>query len=92
MVAIILRTKTSPFATLVGLRFLADEASDVKSPGDLDEKMSDALHSHIEEQGINESLFPFLQAWLYVKDHRKLMHCFKSMATFINEDMHGYDA
>ncbi|KAM7532240.1 hypothetical protein LguiB_035650 [Lonicera macranthoides] len=58
----------------------------------LDEKMSDALHSHIEEQGINESLFPFLQAWLYVKDHRKLMHCFKSMATFINEDMHGYDA
>ena len=32
---------------------------------DLDERMRDALHGYIEERGINESLFPFLQAWLY---------------------------
>lgn len=53
---------------------------------DLDESMRDALHSYIEERGINESLFPFLQAWLYVKDHRNLMHWFKSVGTFIHEN------
>ncbi|XP_052204489.1 uncharacterized protein At2g39795, mitochondrial-like isoform X3 [Diospyros lotus] len=52
---------------------------------DLDEKMRDALHSYIEERGINESLFPFLQAWLYVKDHKNLMRWFKSVGTFIHE-------
>ncbi|CAK9177088.1 unnamed protein product [Ilex paraguariensis] len=52
---------------------------------DLDGKMRDALHGYIEERGINESLFPFLQAWLYVKDHRHLMGWFKSVGTFINE-------
>ncbi|XWS47939.1 hypothetical protein CRYUN_Cryun13aG0029100 [Craigia yunnanensis] len=50
---------------------------------DLDEKMRDALHSFIEERGVNESLFPFLQAWLYVKDHRNLLRWFKSVGTFI---------
>ncbi|KAK8306232.1 hypothetical protein V6Z11_D03G113500 [Gossypium hirsutum] len=45
---------------------------------DLDEKMRDAFHSFIEERGVNESLFPFLQAWLYVKDHRNLLRWFKS--------------
>ncbi|CAH2042914.1 unnamed protein product [Thlaspi arvense] len=53
--------------------------------GDLDEKMRDALHRYIEERGVNESLFPFLQAWLYVKDHRSLVHWFKSVGTFIND-------
>ncbi|KAK1363928.1 mitochondrial acidic protein MAM33 [Heracleum sosnowskyi] len=52
---------------------------------DLDDKMKDAIHGYIEERGINESLFPFLQAWLYVKDHRKLMEWFKSVGTFITE-------
>ncbi|KAJ8649602.1 hypothetical protein MRB53_002625 [Persea americana] len=52
---------------------------------DLDEKMRDALHSFIEERGVDENLFAFLQAWLYVKDHRNLMRWFKSIGTFINE-------
>ncbi|KAK6250064.1 hypothetical protein QUC31_007539 [Theobroma cacao] len=52
---------------------------------DLDQRVRDALHSFIEERGVNEGLFPFLQAWLYVKDHRNLMRWFKSVGTFINE-------
>ncbi|GAB4855200.1 hypothetical protein Ancab_023825 [Ancistrocladus abbreviatus] len=54
---------------------------------DLDERMRDAFHSYIDERGINESLFPFLQAWLYVKDHRNLMRWFKSIGTFINKQV-----
>ncbi|XP_077242992.1 mitochondrial glycoprotein family protein [Tasmannia lanceolata] len=52
---------------------------------DLEEKMKDVLHGYIEERGVSESLFPFLQAWLYVKDHRNLMRWFKTVGTFINE-------
>ncbi|KAL9660892.1 hypothetical protein QQ045_025711 [Rhodiola kirilowii] len=53
--------------------------------GDLDEKMREALHRYIDERGINESLFPFLQAWLYVKDHRKAIRWFKSIGSFVKE-------
>ncbi|XP_071734681.1 mitochondrial acidic protein mam33-like [Rutidosis leptorrhynchoides] len=49
----------------------------------LDDRMRDAFHGYIEERGINDSLFPFLQAWLYVKDHRSLMHWFKSVGTCV---------
>ncbi|KAK6929004.1 Mitochondrial glycoprotein [Dillenia turbinata] len=52
---------------------------------DLDEKIRDAFHGFIDKRGINESLFPFLQAWLYVKDHRNLLRWFKSVGTFITE-------
>ncbi|XP_043699951.1 mitochondrial acidic protein MAM33 [Telopea speciosissima] len=52
---------------------------------DLEERMRDALHNYVEQRGVNESLFPFLQAWLYVKDHRNLMRWFKTTGTFINE-------
>ena len=52
---------------------------------ELDEKVRDALHHYIEARGINEKLFPFLQAWLYVKDHRNLIRWFKSVGTFIGE-------
>lgn len=52
---------------------------------DLDERMRDALHGYVEERGINHSLFPFLQAWVYVKDHRNLMRWFKSVGTFVVE-------
>lgn len=52
---------------------------------DLDEKLRDAFHNYIEKRGVNERLFPFLQAWLYVKDHRRLMHWFKTVGTFINK-------
>ncbi|RLN23030.1 uncharacterized protein C2845_PM07G24390 [Panicum miliaceum] len=52
---------------------------------ELDEKVRDALHHYIEARGINEKLFPFLQAWLYVKDHRNLIRWFKSVGTFISE-------
>ncbi|XP_022992760.1 uncharacterized protein At2g39795, mitochondrial [Cucurbita maxima] len=52
---------------------------------DLDEKMRDVLHNYIEERGINQSLFSFLQAWLYVKEHRNLMRWFRSVGSFINE-------
>ena len=51
--------------------------------------MRDALHGYIEERGINESLFPFLQAWLYVKDHRNLMRWFKSVGTFVTQAKEG---
>uniref|UniRef100_A0A7N0TPZ3 Mitochondrial acidic protein MAM33 n=1 Tax=Kalanchoe fedtschenkoi TaxID=63787 RepID=A0A7N0TPZ3_KALFE len=53
--------------------------------GDLDEKMKEALHEYIDARGINESLFPFLQAWLYVKDHRKAICWFKSIGSFIKD-------
>lgn len=52
---------------------------------DLDERMRDALHSYIEERGVNESLFPFLQAWLYVKDNRNLMRWFRQVGQYISE-------
>lgn len=52
---------------------------------DVDEKVRDALHGYIEERGVNESLFPFLQAWLYVKDHRNLLRWFKTVGTCVNE-------
>lgn len=51
----------------------------------LDEKMRDAFHSYIEERGVNESLFNFLQAWMYVKEHRSLMRWFKTVGGFINQ-------
>ncbi|CAN7069983.1 unnamed protein product [Brassica oleracea var. botrytis] len=43
--------------------------------------MRDVFHSFLEERGVNESLFPFLQAWIYVKDHRNLLRWFKSVGT-----------
>lgn len=49
----------------------------------LDEETRDAFHNYIEERGINESLFPFLQSWLYVKDHRNLMRWFRTVGQFI---------
>ncbi|XP_072957167.1 mitochondrial acidic protein MAM33 [Typha angustifolia] len=52
---------------------------------ELDQKVRDAFHIYIEARGINENLFPFLQAWLYVKDHRNLMRWFKSVGAFISE-------
>ncbi|KAK3162069.1 hypothetical protein QOZ80_1BG0084950 [Eleusine coracana subsp. coracana] len=52
---------------------------------ELDEKVRDAFHLYIEARGINEKLFPFLQAWLYVKDHRNLIRWFKSVGSFISE-------
>ncbi|CAN8327029.1 unnamed protein product [Cochlearia groenlandica] len=52
---------------------------------ELDEKMRDVFHGFLEERGVNESLFPFLQAWLYVKDHRNLLRWFKSVGTFVHE-------
>ncbi|WOK99486.1 hypothetical protein Cni_G08198 [Canna indica] len=52
---------------------------------ELEQKMRDGFHAYIETRGINEKLFPFLQAWLYVKDHRNLMRWFKNVGTFINE-------
>lgn len=56
---------------------------------ELDEKIRDGFHGYIEERGINESLFPFLQAWLYVKDHRNILRWFKSVGLFINEAKGG---
>ncbi|CAH9111586.1 unnamed protein product [Cuscuta europaea] len=52
---------------------------------DVEERTRDALHAYIEERGISESLFPFLQAWLYVKDHRNLMRWFKTIGIFVEE-------
>ncbi|KAF5942487.1 hypothetical protein HYC85_020129 [Camellia sinensis] len=59
---------------------------------DLDEGMRDALHSYIKERGINENLFPFLQAWLYVKDNRNLMRWFRAVGTLIKERKQASDA
>ncbi|KAL5670064.1 hypothetical protein ACJX0J_022285, partial [Zea mays] len=52
---------------------------------ELDEKVRDALHLYIEARGINEKLFRFLQAWLYVKDHCNLVRWFKSVGSFISD-------
>ncbi|KAM1811568.1 hypothetical protein FF1_028130 [Malus domestica] len=78
----------------VSLRKIADLSSsrDILSTyngpvfEDLDETMRDAFHNYLEERGVSESLFPFLRAWLYVKDHRNLLRWFKSVGTFINEN------
>ncbi|CAI8586882.1 unnamed protein product [Vicia faba] len=51
---------------------------------ELDEKMRDAFHNYIAERGVNDSLFKFLQAWLYVKQHRNLMRWFKTAGLFID--------
>lgn len=50
----------------------------------LDEATRDAFHNYIEERGIDENLFPFLQAWLYLKYHRNLMRYFRTVAKLIN--------
>ncbi|CAF1711746.1 unnamed protein product [Brassica oleracea var. botrytis] len=52
------------------------------------EKMRDVFHSFLEQRGVNESLFPFLQAWLYVKDHRNLLRWFKSVGTHMFMNTH----
>ncbi|KAG2291811.1 hypothetical protein Bca52824_038480 [Brassica carinata] len=52
------------------------------------EKMRDVFHSFLEQWGVNESLFPFLQAWLYVKDHRNLLRWFKSVGTHMFMNTH----
>ncbi|CAL2239589.1 unnamed protein product [Prunus armeniaca] len=78
----------------VSMRPKADAASSVEDGSsytgpvfeDLDEKIRDAFHNYLEERGVGDSLFPFLRAWLYVKDHRNLMRWFKSVGTFINEN------
>ncbi|GMJ13746.1 hypothetical protein like AT4G32605 [Hibiscus trionum] len=77
----------------VSMRPKVDSSADAVAPSkyngpvfeDLDEKMRDAFHSFVEERGVNESLFPFLQAWLYVKDHRNLLRWFKSVGSFVKE-------
>lgn len=50
---------------------------------DLDPKMRNAFHNYIDERGVSESLFTFLQTWLYVKEHRKVMKWFTLVAAFI---------
>lgn len=64
------------------VRYIAHESCSCR---ELDQKVRDAFHLYIEARGINEKLFAFLQAWLYVKDHRNLMRWFKSVGAFINE-------
>ncbi|KAJ4849636.1 hypothetical protein Tsubulata_017746 [Turnera subulata] len=60
---------------------LIDVPSSYNGPvfGELDERMRDAFHSFVSERGVNEDLFPFLQAWLYVKENRGLMRWFKKI-------------
>ncbi|KAG6506104.1 uncharacterized protein LOC121979547 [Zingiber officinale] len=52
---------------------------------ELDLKIRNAFHIFIHTRGVDEKLFPFLQAWLYVKDHRTLMRWFKSVGSFMNQ-------
>ncbi|KAF5193692.1 mitochondrial acidic protein MAM33-like [Thalictrum thalictroides] len=66
-------------------QFSADPHKYGPSFHDLDQNMKDVLHFYIEERGVDESLFTFLQAWLYVKDHRNLMGWFKTVGTFISD-------
>ncbi|CAN8229679.1 unnamed protein product [Cochlearia groenlandica] len=67
---------------------ISDDPSQYTGPSfeELDEKMRDVFHGFLEERGVNESLFPFLQAWLYVKDHRNLPRWFKTVGTFVHEN------
>ncbi|XP_026417675.1 mitochondrial acidic protein MAM33-like isoform X2 [Papaver somniferum] len=58
---------------------------------DLDQKMRNTLHGYIEERGINESLFCFLQSWLYVKDHRNGLKWFKAVGSFITKPKSAQD-
>ncbi|CAN6566914.1 unnamed protein product [Malus baccata var. baccata] len=71
-----------------------DVASTYNGPvfEDLDETTRDAFHNYVEERGVSESLFPFLRAWLYVKDHRNLMRWFKSVGIFISENKKAKDS
>lgn len=52
---------------------------------DVVEKMQDVLHNYRVEQGIKKSLFLFLQAWLYVKEHQNVMWSFRLVDSFIKE-------
>ncbi|KAI3962569.1 hypothetical protein MKW92_052528 [Papaver armeniacum] len=58
---------------------------------ELDQKMRNTLHGYIEERGINESLFCFLQSWLYVKDHRNGLKWFKAVGSFITKPKSAQD-
>lgn len=48
-------------------------------------RLRGAFHQYIETLGVNKSLFPFVQAWVYLKDYQNLMGWFKSVGTFIKE-------
>ena len=52
---------------------------------DLDKKLQQAFHRYLEEHGINEGLFHFLQVLLYVKEHRNLMQWLKTVGTFLSK-------
>ncbi|KAI3974552.1 hypothetical protein MKX01_020324 [Papaver californicum] len=57
----------------------------------IDQKMRNALHGYIQEHGINESLFCFLQSWIYVKDHRNGLKWFKAVGCFITKPKSAQD-
>uniref|UniRef100_A0ACD5W133 Uncharacterized protein n=2 Tax=Avena sativa TaxID=4498 RepID=A0ACD5W133_AVESA len=84
--SVCLRSKTAPSgAAAVAMAAKGGGEYQGRIFQELDEKVRDAFHLYIEARGINEKLFPFLQAWLYVKDHRNLVRWFKSVGTVISE-------
>ncbi|KAJ0982618.1 hypothetical protein J5N97_010873 [Dioscorea zingiberensis] len=83
--SVCLRPKVDPNAASASSKSKAVSKYQGRVFQELDQKLRDAFHIFIEARGVNEKLFPFLQAWLYVKDHRNLMRWFKSVGTFINE-------
>ncbi|XP_015628098.1 uncharacterized protein At2g39795, mitochondrial isoform X1 [Oryza sativa Japonica Group] len=82
--SVCLRPKTAESGT-AGLAGKGGDGYQGRIFQELDENVRDAFHHYIEARGINEKLFPFLQAWLYVKDHRNLIRWFKSVGTLISE-------
>ncbi|XP_064991128.1 uncharacterized protein LOC135628420 [Musa acuminata AAA Group] len=51
----------------------------------LDQQLRDAFCIYLEERGVSKRLFPFLQSWLYLKDHHNIMNWFRKVSDFIND-------
>eukprot|EP00252_Welwitschia_mirabilis_P015920 TRINITY_DN3531_c0_g1_i1.p1 TRINITY_DN3531_c0_g1~~TRINITY_DN3531_c0_g1_i1.p1 ORF type:complete len:234 (-),score=37.68 TRINITY_DN3531_c0_g1_i1:243-944(-) len=51
----------------------------------LNQDLQLAFRKYLDDRGINEDLFRFLQAWLYAKEHRKIMQWLKTAGGFISK-------
>ncbi|XP_074577763.1 uncharacterized protein LOC141834212 [Curcuma longa] len=56
---------------------------------ELDEKLRAQLSRYLEDRGVDDKLFPFVQTWLYLKSHHNLVNWFGKLSQFVNgENQH----
>ncbi|KAG6538559.1 uncharacterized protein LOC122012434 [Zingiber officinale] len=51
---------------------------------ELDEKLRAQLSRYLEDRGVDDRLFPFVQDWLYLKNHHNLVNWFGKLGQFVN--------